>query len=296
MSRSFHLVSHTEAALRVPGLGDRPQAPEDPATRARSHSQPGQPVQPPGPTPPQTSRWHPLLIPRTSHHSSFLLREAGPSPRLGALTPHPSQHSGPPLAGQGHCALHLGAGVRPFCSLEAGAEVLLSRSPTPIPNQGRLLLATGNVSISRCICKRCTHLCHTGLVVDTQTGTKCPYPCVIVLMDLSGKQARSRVPSGDEPQSSLRTGGLQAAAAMVGPVCFQDQLAGCHLQEALQATQEGQVPAPWAPQGCDPPLVQPFCRSSLTESPHSQLPVPREGLILPRVRVPWGHADRNYSL
>lgn len=115
-------------------------------------------------------------------------------------------------------------------------------------------------------------------------------------MDLSGKQARNRVPSRDEPQSSLRTGGLQAAAAMVGPVCFRDQLAGCHLQEALQATQEGQVPAPWAPQGCDPPLVQPFRRSSLTEPPHSQLPVSREGLILPRVRMPWGHADRNYSL
>ena len=79
------------------------------------------------------------------------------------------------------------------------------------------------------------------------------------------------------PRALLRTGRLQAAAATEGPVCFQDQLAGCHLQEALQIAQEEQVPALWAPRGCDLPLVQLHRRSSLTESPPQPATCPQGG-------------------
>ena len=136
MSDSSHLVSHAGAALtESPAYGPDRRL-QKALPRLHIHTASPASLQPPAPPHPRHPGQDPLLIPRTSHHSSFPLREAGPSPRLGALTPRPSQLSGPPLAGQGHWGptspgLQLGAGVRSFCSLGAGAKALLSRSPPP---------------------------------------------------------------------------------------------------------------------------------------------------------------------
>ena len=149
-SDSSHLVSHAGAALTASPAYGMDRRLQKSLPHVHIHTASPASLQPQAPPHPRHLGRDPLLIPRTSHHSSFLLREAGPSPRLGALTPRASQFSGPPLAGQGHWgptspALHLGPGVRSFCSLGAGAKALLSRTPHP---HGRLLLATGNVSIS----------------------------------------------------------------------------------------------------------------------------------------------------